>query len=126
IGSTVTISNTTDDTNKRIWFEIVTKELATRVDDVSFSPRHDGVVLDDPIVYWVVELQPGAQRTLVWTTPLPPAGEPTSKYLKRAVGLHRIAVENPTNQGVITFATASLERETGAEAVDPTETVETP
>ncbi len=124
IGSSVTVTNTTDQTAKRIWFEVVPKQLAASVADVDFSRAPTGTVVDDPVVYWVLTLDPGAQQTLRWTTPLPAGGEPTQAYLERIVRLHRAAVADADDE--IRFATAALERDTGAAATDPTDTVADP
>jgi actin-like ATPase involved in cell morphogenesis len=99
----------------RVWFEVVPKELATTVDDVTWSIQPSGIVVEDPVVYFEVELAAGAELTLVWSTPLPEGAEPSVALLDELAEAHASAVAGAT--GDIQLATAILAAE-GADVVD--------
>ena len=120
----VTLRNTTTAPMKLIWFEAVPKKLAATVEDVDWSETPTGVVVDDPLVYWVVELGPGQKRELGWSTPIPEGVKANSAGMSFLVKLHRTTVDEAADE--VLFATVALERKTGAQATDPGKTVGDP
>ncbi len=117
VGSQVVLANTTSETTRRIWFEAVPKDLAASVDDVRFLREPSGVLDEDPVVYWVVTLDPGAEATLGWSTPLPDGSSPDEATLAKVAAMHRSALD--ASADLIATATAALERLTGATATEP-------
>jgi serine/threonine-protein kinase PknK len=110
------LRNATADPVTRIWFEVVPKQLATAVADVSWSIQPTGVVVDDPVVYFEVQLGAGAELTLTWSTPLPDGAEPSIDLLDELVEAHAVAVAEAADP--IAFAAAGMAAQ-GAEVVDP-------
>jgi hypothetical protein len=83
IGSSVRLVNPGAVQVTVVWFEVVPAELATSLDEVTFAVPPKGRIDGTRIAYWVVEVGPGAEQPLSWTTIFPTRGELSVDYLKR-------------------------------------------
>jgi len=81
---TTTIANTGTEPAVVVYDEVVVKEIAASVEDITFEPAYASVVAADPIVRFVLRLNAGASTTIRYRTRL--ASEPTSALLARWQG----------------------------------------
>jgi hypothetical protein len=88
----VTLTNRTKKPITRVWPEVIPKQLALDVSDVTFSQPPTTIVDRDPIVLWKLRIKPGVTRTITWSTALPKGGKATKEFLTSAVTWHREAV----------------------------------
>lgn len=98
VGSTVELRNTSAKSVTRIWIEVVPKDIAVRVGQVSFAPETTGVIEEDPIVYWKVRLAPGAIRTIAWSATIPAGREQGKELLDDVRAWHAAAAKESSKR----------------------------
>ncbi len=129
VGSTVELRNTSTKSVTRLWVEVVPKDLAVRVGQVSFVPETSGVIEEDPIVYWKVRLAPGAIRSVSWSTTIPAGRQQGQELLDDVRAWHIAAAEESSTRvaaavkaldgpGITTGTDPTLEA--GGQTVTPT------
>ena len=94
VSNSVVLRNVTKKVLTRTWAEVIPKELASDVSQITFSERPTKIINRDPIVAWKVRLAPGKTRTIRWTTKLPPGQTADKALLAKTVQWHREAVAN--------------------------------
>ena len=98
VGSSILFANGSNAPIKRMWVEAIPKSVASSVDDVRFSRQPDGVLLDDPVVYFVISLQPGRSETVSWTVNVPSGTTVDQSYLRTMAGEQERAQQDAGSQ----------------------------
>ena len=81
VNYTVALTNTSPKKVTRYWVEVIPKELAASVDDITFTPSAPRVIDPDPVVYWQLALGPGDRVKIGWSTKVPKGGSTGEKLL---------------------------------------------